>query len=406
MFNYFLHRIFARRHMWRYATFGEIAELYTARMLRMTGNAMIATFVAIYMLKSGYPLHFIAGYYALYFAFKILVSWPSATFVARFGPKHGMLVANIISIPSLIAFSFLDTIGLTALAIYTICQGISMTLYNISHLVDFSKIKHDANAGKEIGYMNIIDKLAAGVSPLIGGTIAWLVSPEVTMWVASALLLVAAFPLFRTAEPVKLRQKLDFHGFPWRQTWRSMRAEVAIGMDNTVIMVVWPLFLATVIFSQAGDAVYAQIGALSAITVCIGLFISRFYGAIIDRNKGRELLRYAVFAKAGVHLARPFVATPLSALLTNILNEAAGAGYAMSFMRGMFDLADRTGHRIVYLLMIEVSLNIGCCLMSLIFLGALLVSPSPQVALGVTFMAVSLCTLMIMSARFPLYRRG
>lgn len=374
-------------------------------MLRMTGNAMIATFVAIYMLKNGYPLHFIAGYYALYFAFKALVAWPSAAYVARFGPKHAMLTANVISIPSLIAFSFLDTIGFWALLVYTICQGTSMAMYGIAHLVDFSKVKHDDHAGKEIGYMHVIDKLAAGISPLVGGVIAWLLSPELTMWVASGLLLLAAIPLFRTAEPVMLGQKLDFRGFPWGQTWRSLRGEIAIGVDNTTIMVLWPLFLATVIFAGSGDAVYAQIGALSAITVFVGLFVARFYGVIIDRHKGWTLLKYSSIAKAGTHVLRAFVVTPLSAVLTNILNEIAAAGYAMAFMRGMFDLADRTGHRIVYLLLIEISLNLGSVIISLIAYVMLGLVTDSRLALGLSFVVAGVFSLFIMSARFPLYRR-
>lgn len=406
MLHYLIQRLLGRRHMWRYATFSEIAELYTSRMLRMTGNAMVGTFVAIYLFKNGYPLYFIAGYYVVYYLFKAVLTVPCAMIVARFGPKHSILASNIIGVPSLIAFSFLNDIGLVALVIFTVCQGISMVLYGISHLVSFSKIKNDEHAGKEIGYMNIIDKIAAGLSPLAGGLIAWLISPEITIWIASALLLLAAIPLLRTAEPVKLRQKLDFQGFPWRQTWRSMRAEVAAGIDTASVLVIWPLFLATIVFASKGNAIYAEIGALSAVTVFAGLIVSRFYGAIIDRDKGSVLLRYAVTAKSATHLIRPFVATPISALLTNVLNEMSAAGYVMAFMRGMFDLADRTGHRILYLSMMEAALNIGGSIISLVLFTALLVGPSVHAAIGFTFVVTALATLMIRSARFPLYRRG
>ncbi len=406
MFRSFMYRMLQRRHFWRYATFSQVAELYTARLLRQTGNAMVATFVAIYMYKNGYDLHYIAGYYAVYFAFKAFISWPSAMFVARFGPKHAMLVANIISIPSLIAFSFLDDIGLWALVAFTLCQGTSMVLYGIAHLTGFSKVKSDINAGKEIGYMNIVDKVAAGISPLIGGLIAWLVSPEVTMWVASGLLLVAAIPLFRSAEPVMRGQKLDFLGFPWRQTWRSIRAEVAIGIDTASVMVIWPLFLATVVFANSASAVYVKIGALSAVTIFVGLFASRAYGLVIDRKKGGELLRYATMAKAITHMVRPFVTTPLGALLTNVINEAAAAGYSMAFIRGMFDLADRTGHRIVYLTLIECAMNIGGILIALVMVAVFTIVSSPQIGFGTVFVVAGLLSLFIMSARFPLYRRG
>lgn len=406
MFRSFVYRILQRRHFWRYATFGQVAELYTARLLRMTGNAMISTFVAIYMYKNGYDLHYIAAYYAVYFIFKAAMSVPSAAFVAKYGPKHAMFVANIVSIPSLIAFSFLDDIGLLALIVYTLCQGTSMVLYGIAHMTGFSKVKSDTHAGKEIGYMNIVDKIAAGISPLIGGAIAWLVSPEVTMWVASGLLLVAAVPLFRTAEPVMRGQRLEFSGFPWHQTWRSVRAEVSIGVDTASIMIIWPLFLATVVFADSASAVYVKIGALSAVTIFVGLFASRAYGIMIDRKKGRELLKYSTFAKSAIHLVRPFVATPIAALLTNVLNEMAAAGYSMAFMRGMFDLADRTGHRIVYIMFIEIAINIGGLLICTVMAIIVAFVPDIRLALSIVFCVSAIMVTMIASARFPLYRRS
>lgn len=406
MIQSFIYRILQRRHFWRYVTFSEVAELYTARMLRMTANAMINTFVAVYMLKNGYPLHLIAGYYVIYCLFKVFIAVPSAQFVARFGPKHAMLVANIISIPSLVAFSFLDDIGIWALLAYTLCQGASMALYDIAHMVGFSKVKHSDHAGKEIGYMNIIDKIAAGVSPFIGGLIAWLLSPELTMWIASGLLLVAAVPLFRTAEPVMLGQKLNFRGFPWAQTWRSIRAEVAVGADTSLAMIIWPLFLAVVVFAGSGDVLYAQLGALSAVTVFVGLFASHAYGVLIDRKRGRELLQYTSIAKAVTHLLRPFVGTPLAAGLVNALNEGVAAGYAMAFMRGMFDLADRSGHRIVYLLLIEMAFSLGGALICLILYVSLSLLGDSHLALAVTFYGAGLLMLVVPTARFPLYRRS
>ncbi len=406
MIQSFFHRFLLRRHFWRHATFSEVAELYTARLLRMTGNAMIATFVGIYLLRNGYPLYFIAGYYAAYYLFKALLALPCAMYVARFGPKHGTLAANLIGVPALITFSFLDNLGLVALVIFSLCQGISMVLYGLSYMVNFSKVKSTQYAGKEISYMHIIDKVAAGISPLAGGLVAWLISPEVTIWIASALLLFAAVPLLRTAEPVKVHQKLSFRGFPWQQTWRSMRAQVATGIDTAAVLVIWPLFLATVVFSQSSNAVYAQIGALSAVSVFVAFIAARSYGVMIDHKKGGELLRYSTIVKSLTHFVRPFVVTPLSAVLTNVLNEAAAAGYSMSFMRGMFDTADRSGHRILYLLMMELALNLGGFIISLVLFVALIAMVSSHAALSVTFMVTGVATLCIMSARFPLYRRG
>lgn len=400
-----IHRLLLRRHFWRYATFSEVAELYAARLLRMTANSLVSVFVAVFLYKSGYSLVYIAAFYALYFAFKIAISTPAALLTARIGPKHGMLVANIFAIPSLIALPLLPHIGEWALVIFTICQGTSVALYGICHLVDFSKVKHADHAGKEISFMNIMDKIAAGVSPLIGGVIAWLASPELTMWLAAGLFLVAALPLLRTAEPVRVGQKVSFRGFPWRETWRSLVANTGVGIDNTTTIVLWPLFLTIVVLAGSGSSVYAQIGGLATITLFVGFIASQMYGILIDRRRGGELLRYATIANSFTHAIRPFIYTPVAAALANVINETATTGYTMAFIRGMFDLADRSGHRIAYLLLVEVSLNVGSLLISLVLLGCALVLAAPA-ALSVSFFIAAALTLSIAFANFPLYRRS
>lgn len=400
-----IHRLLLRRHFWRYATFSEVAELYAARLLRMTANSLVSVFVAVFLYKSGYSLTYIATFYSLYFLFKFIVSTPAALLTARIGPKHGMLVANLLAIPSLVALPLLPRIGEWALVIFTICQGTSIALYGICHLVDFSKVKHAEHAGKEISFMNIMDKIAAGVSPLIGGVIAWLASPELTMWLAAGLFLVAALPLLRTAEPVRVGQKLSFRGFPWRETWRSLVANVGVGLDNTTSIVLWPLFLTVVVFASSGSSVYAQIGGLATVTLFVGFIASQMYGILIDRRRGGELLRYAAIANSFTHAIRPFIYTPVSAALANVINETATTGYTMAFIRGMFDLADRSGHRIAYLLLIEMTLNLGSLLISLILLALVLVL-QPQAALSTAFFVAAALTLLIAFAHFPLYRRS
>lgn len=88
-----------------------------------------------------------------------------------------------------------------------------------------------------------------------------------------------------------------------------------------------------------------------------------------------------------------------------MINETATTGYTMAFIRGMFDLADRSGHRIAYLLLVEVSLNVGSLLISLVLLGCALVLAAPA-ALSVSFFIAAALTLSIAFANFPLYRRS
>jgi MFS family permease len=404
MLQKILYRFLERRHFWRYVGFDEVAELYAARLLRMTATGLMSTFAAVYLLRSGYSLVFICVFYTIYFLLKAGVMFPAAQYVARFGPKHAMLLANILNIPAVVAFSLLPMYGVYALAVYCIFLAPSVSMYGLAHNVSFSKVKSAHNAGKEISFMSMMDKVASGLSPLLGGIIAWLISPQATMWVAALLYIVAALPLFRSAEPVMTRQKISFTGFPWHMAWRSLRSDFAIGFDYGASQFLWPLFLTVFVFASSGSEIYAQIGGLATITLVIGFIAARTYGILIDRRRGRELLQYATYANTVVHLIRPFTGTPFSAALVNGCNEAATIGYSMAFIRGMFDIADETGHRIAYLLMMEAIYNIGAALLFAI-VGVIFIYASQYTAFTSGFILTGIATLIIARTNFPIYRR-
>lgn len=398
--------IIRRRHFWRHATFSEVAELYMARLLRQTANALFSTFAAIYLYRSGFSLVEIALLYCGYSAYRAVIAVPVAKVIAQIGPKHGMFWANIVMIPALLLFSALAEIGFLAVAGYFILQGLSLVLYDISHKVNFSKIKNAEHAGREIGVMNIMDKLAAGASPLVGGLIAWYGSPQMTLWIAAFLLLCSAIPLFLSAEQISTKQKISFAGFPFRSVWHSLISQLGVGVDTVATGVLWPMLLVVAVFTGAAgehDAIYAQVGGLASITLIVGFIISRVYGRLIDKNRGGELLRYATTANAAVHLLRLTTATPAVALCINILNEIATIGQSMAFMRGMFDLADRSGYRISYLALMEAVTYIGAGV--LYATAALSVSIfGEHTGLMVSFVAAAGMVLLVRTANFPLYR--
>ena len=64
MIQSFIHRIFARRHYWRVASFSEIAELYTSRLLFTFAMNIVNLFAAVWLYKLGYSVLYIALFYA------------------------------------------------------------------------------------------------------------------------------------------------------------------------------------------------------------------------------------------------------------------------------------------------------------------------------------------------------
>jgi len=404
MINALIHRFLKRRHFWRYATFGEIAELYASRLMTMFALRFVMVFASVYLYKLDYSLVFIALFWAAFYFLKILFVAPSALIAARIGPKHGLFMANVVLAVALMFLFFSAEVGIAAIAVWCILQAFGAELNNLCYQVDFSKVKHSDHAGKEIGFMSIIEKVASGASPLVGGVVAAVFGPTSAMLLSVLMFLLSAVPLLRTAEPVKTHQHLTLKGYPWREHWRSLRASVGLGADVFASTNGWVIFITIVVFVGDGNEIYAKIGALASIGVVVALLASYLFGRLIDHRQGRLLLRSMVSLNALVHLVRPTITTPVGVLLNNSINDVATTGYNMAFTRGQFDLADTPGYRIAYLGLVEAFANAGASLAAL-GLAGLMVAFGNVNGLSVFFVFIAAFTLLIATPRFPIYRR-
>ena len=405
MFQNIIHKILVRRHFWRYATFSEVSELYASRMLRMLALNIAASFMSIFLYQNGFSIPFIAFFWALFFSFKAIMALPLAAITARIGSKHGILLSNIMYIPSMIIFALIPTYGPLLLILVVLLQGSSAALYSISYSTDFSKVKSAEHAGKEIAYMNIIEKVTAGLSPLIGGLLAFAFGPEVVLVIAAVLFSLAAAPLLRTAEQEKPNQKLVFKGFAWHLIRPNIPTHLAVGFDVFSSGTVWSIFVAVFVIGVAStNEVYAANGALMSVVVFAALGASYAYGKLIDKKRGGDLLRVAAIGNSLTHLMRAFTATPIAVAGLNIANEAATTGYSMALTRGIFDNADLSGQRVTYIGVVEAIANLGAAIAGfvLFFLATLL---EHQLSIHVFFFIAAAVVLLIGLARFPLYQK-
>lgn len=405
MLEFIFHRLLRRRHFWRHATFSEIAELYTSRMLRIFALRIIAVFTSVYLFQEGFGLVFIALFWAAFYGLKVLFSWPAALLVARIGPKHVTLLSNIVSALAMVFLPFAPEYGLLALIPWNILQAFSGSSNDLAYLVDFSKVKNVEHAGKELGYMNVVEKIATGLSPLIGGLLAYLYSPGFVMFFSAVLFILSAIPLLLTAEPISTHQKLVLKGFPWKSAWRSIVAESAVGFDIFVTGTVWSLFMTVIIFADSGSDIYVKIGAFASVALFAALASSYAFGRLIDHRRGGELLRFGAILNSLLHILRPFISTPAAIVMMNSANEVATTGYNMPFMRGMFDTADRSGRRIVYLAWIEVTQNLGAGVAAGVLALSFALLGTGHTSFSVFFIVAGVVTLLIATPRFVLYKK-
>ena len=405
MLKRLIYHLLENRHYWRHISFSEVAELYMSRTLRMLAVSMVNVFVAVYLYQNGYNLTFIMAYFCGFFVLRALVTIPFAFVIARIGPKHTTLLSNFLYVPALLLLTLLPEYGILALSGFALFQAISVALYDMSYLVNFSKIRVDEYIGKEIGYMHMLERIAGGLSPVVGGFIAFLFGPQATLICAAVIFALAALPLLFTPEPVQRHQKITYHGIPWRKLRRPIASELSVGADFLISGAAWSLFVALAIFGETTNSVYAKLGLLAAITMIAAIVSAKVFGIIVDRRRGRELLQFGVGLDSLVHIARPFASTPLGAVLINALNEIATTAYAMPFTKGMFDMADRLpGYRIVFMSLMSCSAALGAALCAAI-ISVLSLMFNEINALQIGFVIVAFLVLGIAANGFPALAR-
>lgn len=403
MIKSFLYRILEKRHFWRYATFSEIADLYTAQTIRMISISLVSGFSSIFLYKQGYSVEFIMLFWAVYFFAKIFIAPLSGIFVARFGTTTSTIISNILYVPALICLSLVPELKMNALIIYAFCLSLSVTLHELCYYIDFSRIKNMEHAGKEIGFMNILQKLAIAISPVIGGLIALKYNVQVTMWLACILLIIAGLPLLKIKSQSEKMHRIVFKGFPWRLVFSSLISEGAIGFDNIASATVWGLFLAIIVLPTAGNSIYATLGALSSVTLIVAIITSAIFGRLIDGSKGGILLKVGVGINVIVHFSRTLVTTAVGAVGINTSNEVASTALGMSFMRGMFDIADTSGYRIVYIIVVEMIKNFGSVL-ACVTMAVCASIITGQAGFQIFFLITGLICSIVYFSRFKIYQ--
>lgn len=406
MIRHFFHYVLLRTHFWRYIGFAELAELYASRMIRVMALQMVGGFAIVYMYQLGYSLLFIAIFWFFYFLLRAFMAPLVALIVARYGPKHGTLISNVCQIIAAFILVFVPDYGIWALVIYAPFAGLAITLYNICYLVDFSKVKHVDHAGKELGIMQVFERIVTALGPLLGGIVALFFGPKAMFIFASILLLIAAMPLFFTSEPVKTHQKITLHHFNWAVAWRPCLGNIGMGIDANLSGFMWNLFLAVTVLGVSSNAVYAQIGALSSVSMLAVIVCAYFYGKLVDRNQGKKLLKFSTLADAALHLTRPFVNSPATAVAVNVANEVTTTGCNLPVSRGIFYTADGLpGYRIVYMALMGAMWCLGDAIVMAV-VAVLAILFEQRQALHLVYFALAPTVLLIILHSSALTHRG
>jgi MFS family permease len=395
-----IQKLLAHRHPWRYVGFDDLSELYTSSMLRSLGLSLIGVFIPIYLYKLGYSIPIICLFMSVVFLGRAISDVFAGLTVAKYGPKHTILISNLMQITAL---ALLLTLSQTNVSLWLIAViwGWAISFFFVAYHVDFSKIMHKDHGGKELGFMTVVERLGAAAGPIVGGLIATLFGAEYTIMVALALLMASTLPLFLTQEPTRTHQHISFRGLPYKKLTRDGISYFSAGIDNAVSVGIWPFFVALSIFTTN---TYANVGIVTSLGIVTAIFAATFIGKVVDKNRGLSLYRWSVWANALVHIFRPFIGSFSGVLLVNVANEAVTTGFRMPFFKGMYARADELpGFRIVYIVFMEIYVDLAKFIAWLV-LALLCTLMPPLNAMSVVFILASATSLLMLVQNFPSLR--
>jgi len=397
MIKNLLHQILRHRHFWRTENFNELNELYIAMLVRGLSLSMMGLFVPIFLLSIGYSLTAILMILCAYFITRVFSDIGAAFLVARFGPKHVMVLGQVLFALSSLLFLTLEQMQWPLIMLGAV-WGASQSCFFLSFDTDFSKIKHQMHSGKELSYLDIMGKLGAIVGPILGGIVSIILGPQYIFAISTVLMVFGLLPLFKTAEPTRTRQKLDYRGFAKKDISKSLTAITATHLENTLSIVMWPLFLA--LFVLPGDSVFIKVGILSSFSILMAILAARYVGRLVDERQGRRVLHMSTVINAIMHLVKPFVSSYGVAFGVGAVNEAVTVGYRLPFFKGYYDQTDEyPGHRIVY---ISITESYSSFVKAAVYGFLVLISTvvNPRVTLTVAFMIAAVASLLIMTEKF------
>lgn len=400
MIRKLIHKLLAPRHPWRTISFSELSEMYIAGMLKNFAQGMIGVFVPLYLLNKGYSFQVILFYYALLYALGVAVDYLSARLTARLGPKHVMRLGFLMQFITAIALAHIDVLPypLLIIAFFHTSSG---AFYWLPYHVDFSKVKHAKHGGAEVGWVNILERVGGIAGPLAGGIIGAYFGGSALFFVAAVVLLIAIVVLMLSPEPMHTSVKLTFKNRFKLNDWRTHISYSSFVTENSVGMLLWPTFLAAVVFTNNA---YIKIGTVVSLSVVAAIVIALPLGKLVDNQKGRKLLNYGVNTNSLVHLSRLATGGFIGAAIISALKEPTTLLYRIAFSKGFYDKADDFGDgRISYIAQNEMIAH-GLCAIFWASLAIASMYVSPYVVCAIGFILAAILSQLIRLQQFPALR--
>lgn len=388
MIQFRIQQLLDSRRPWRKVKFSEMAKMYVTGFLKKFAQGLVGVFIPIYMIRSGYSVQAVFLYFALVYGFNAIFSIFSAKLTARLGPKHVMRLGFFLQFITALLLSNFDSLPMPVLLV-SIVHAASASFYWLPYHVYFSKIKHTVKGGQQVSWLQAMEKIGSMIGPVLGGVLATFFGGAALFYMAAFILAVAIVVLMISPEPMDTKQKLDYKNLLNFKDWRTTVSYSAFISEESIAIIVWPLFLAVAVFSSDN---YLRIGSIISIATIFSTLVALPIGKLLDKIKGNKVMTFGTSLNALLYLPRILVSSYPTAMIMTVLSEPASLIHRLAFYKGYYDSVDDfPRQRVSYIARNEIVANGSC---GIIWLGFTAIAGSVS---GYTICAIAFIVAAVLS---------
>jgi MFS family permease len=332
------------------------------RLIHGAAAALGGIFVPIFLYETtGESFFVVGGYYAFLSLMYALLLVPSMSVTNRLGFSHTLVLSGLCSIATYVLLFFLTPENLTLLIGPLAVAIVTFRLFHwVPFHTDFALFTTAGKRGKQVSLSFAAIAFMGAVGPIAAGFIVSNAGYSALFGTIIVLLIAA------TISYAYVPETPTHFDWSWKETWRHfcsrsrrglMVGEFANGAETIVNVIVWPIFLYSIL---NGDLF--SIGVISTIIVGITIVVQLLFGRYLDKKSAdkSKTLRVGSFLYAVGWILKIFVISAAQVFFVGLYHNIVRIFSHTPFSAIVYDMSADQGSLVdEYTVIREMSNHLG-----------------------------------------------
>lgn len=219
--------------------------------LHTFSRSMIAIFIPIFLLQTGYELGAIMLFYFFYYAFAAPTNFLARYLVRKIGAKKVIIIASLFSVAFFFSLYSLEAGSWKSLIPIALFAGVYDAFYWVAHLFFFMKCSTPDEEGgdhtsSDTSFLLIIKSVAGVTAPILGALVLVFFSQDVLIFFSIFILVLSIIPLLKMKKISDKPQKKQVSFKEFFKKGNLINDYLSKGFYHVHCItesVIWPLFI-------------------------------------------------------------------------------------------------------------------------------------------------------------------